>query len=117
MITNRLLSAADSFAVYECFLEAFSDYQVDMRISQQQFEQRISRDGVKLEISAGAFDETPSSRDSCRSRFPAARRSSAFMTSQLRKTAAVSLAQHAQPSIADMQVGPLRSPRNHQHHP
>jgi ribosomal protein S18 acetylase RimI-like enzyme len=58
MITYRLLSAADLFAVYECFLEAFSDYQVDMRISQQQFEQRISRDGVKLEISAGAFDES-----------------------------------------------------------
>ena len=58
MITYRLLCAADSFALYECFLEAFSDYQVDMQMSQQQFERRINRDGVKLEISAGAFDES-----------------------------------------------------------
>ena len=57
MITYRLLSATDSIALYECFLKAFSDYQVDMGITQQQFEERLLRDGVKLEISAGAFDE------------------------------------------------------------
>lgn len=56
MITYRLLTPADFTSLYECFLEAFSDYQVDMRMSQEQFEQRISRDGVRLEISAGAFD-------------------------------------------------------------
>ncbi len=28
-----------------------------MRMSQEQFEQRLVRDGVRLEISAGAFDE------------------------------------------------------------
>ena len=56
MITYRLLTAADFLPLYECFLEAFSDYQVDMQMSREQFEQRITRDGVRLEISAGAFD-------------------------------------------------------------
>ena len=55
MITYRLLSAADTKFLYECFLAAFSDYQVDMRMSREQFEQRLVRDGVRLEISAGAF--------------------------------------------------------------
>ena len=57
MITCRSLSATDSLSLYECFLEAFSDYQVDMRMSQPQFEQRIARDGVKLETSYAAFDD------------------------------------------------------------
>src|SRR5262245_3382412 len=57
MITYRLLSADDSPKLYECFLEAFSDYQVDMRAPREEFEQRLVRDGVRLEISAGAFDE------------------------------------------------------------
>ena len=56
MISYRLLSVADLVPLYECFLEAFSDYQVDMQMSREQFEQRITRDGVRLEISAGAFD-------------------------------------------------------------
>lgn len=56
MITCRLLTPADFTSLYECFLDAFSDYQVDMRMSQEQFEQRLVRDGVRLEISAGAFD-------------------------------------------------------------
>jgi ribosomal protein S18 acetylase RimI-like enzyme len=58
MITYRLLSAADSTKLFDCFLEAFSDYQVDMRVSREEFEQRLVRDGVRLEISAGAFDES-----------------------------------------------------------
>jgi ribosomal protein S18 acetylase RimI-like enzyme len=56
MISYRLLSRADFIPLYECFLEAFVDYQVDMRMSQEQFQQRIIRDGARLEISAGAFD-------------------------------------------------------------
>ena len=57
MISYRLLAAvADLIPLYECFLEAFSDYQVDMQMSREQFEQRITRDGVRLELSAGAFD-------------------------------------------------------------
>lgn len=57
MITYRLLSADDSSKLHECFLDAFSDYQVDMRAPREEFEQRLVRDGVRLDISAGAFDE------------------------------------------------------------
>lgn len=56
MIEYRLLSGDDSNSLHECFLAAFSDYQVDMRMSREQFRQRIVRDGVCFEMSAGAFD-------------------------------------------------------------
>lgn len=52
----RLLTAADFSSLHACFLKAFSDYEVDMRMSEEQFAQRLTRDGVQLEISAGAFD-------------------------------------------------------------
>jgi ribosomal protein S18 acetylase RimI-like enzyme len=57
MLSYRVLTAADFSSLYECFLEAFSDYQVDMQMSEQEFAQRLNRDGVQLEISAGAFDD------------------------------------------------------------
>ena len=57
MVTYRLLSSADLSALYDCFLDAFSDYQVDMQMSREQFDQRIVRDGVQLELSGGAFDD------------------------------------------------------------
>jgi len=53
----RLLTAADFSSLYACFLEAFSDYAVDMRLTEQQFAKRLTRDGVQLEISVGAFDD------------------------------------------------------------
>jgi|ERR1700741_624094 len=56
MRTYRLLTTADFHSLYECFLYAFSDYQVELKMSEEQFEQRIKRDGVELELSAGAFD-------------------------------------------------------------
>lgn len=56
MITYRSLSDDDLESLYNCFLAAFSDYQVDMRMSREQFRQRIIRDGVLLQMSAGAFD-------------------------------------------------------------
>ncbi len=56
MIAYRLLSNADFDSLHECFLTAFSDYEVDMRMSREQFRQRLTRDGIRLEISAGAFD-------------------------------------------------------------
>jgi ribosomal protein S18 acetylase RimI-like enzyme len=56
MINYRLLSDEDSDSLYDCFLAAFSDYEVDMQMSREQFRQRIVRDGVCLEMSAGAFD-------------------------------------------------------------
>ena len=56
MIDHRLMSSADFDSLYECFLTAFSDYAVDMQMSREQFRQRITRDGVSLTKSAGAFD-------------------------------------------------------------
>jgi len=53
----RLLTADDFHSLYECFLEAFSDYQISLQMTEQQFEQRIKRDGVEFELSAGAFDD------------------------------------------------------------
>lgn len=58
MLSSRLLTTADFSSLYECFLEAFSDYQVDMQMSEQQFAQRFTRDGVQLDISTAAFDDT-----------------------------------------------------------
>ena len=56
MITYRLLSDEDFDSLYDCFLAAFSDYEVDMQMSRDQFRQRIVRDGVRLEMGAAAFD-------------------------------------------------------------
>lgn len=56
MINFRFLSSADSTSLFECFLAAFSDYEVDMQVSREEFEQRIVRYGVQLELSVGAFD-------------------------------------------------------------
>lgn len=53
---KRFLTTADFHPLYECFLDAFSDYQVSLQMSEEQFEQRVKRDGVELELSAGAFD-------------------------------------------------------------
>jgi ribosomal protein S18 acetylase RimI-like enzyme len=57
MIAYRILSADDFIPLYECFLRAFADYEVDMRMSREQFEQRLVRDGVRLEMSVAAFDD------------------------------------------------------------
>jgi ribosomal protein S18 acetylase RimI-like enzyme len=56
MTFYRLLSDAHFTELYECFLSAFSDYEVDMRMPREQFQQRLARDGISLEISAGAFE-------------------------------------------------------------
>ena len=56
MIAYRLLSDEEFASLHECFLYAFSDYEVDMQMSLEQFRQRIVRDGVSLPMSAGAFD-------------------------------------------------------------
>lgn len=57
MITYRLLSESDFTSLYTCFLEAFSDYEVNMQMPPEQFAKRLARDRVRLEISAGAFDD------------------------------------------------------------
>ena len=56
MIAYRILSDDDFDSLHECFLLAFSDYEVDMRVSREQFRQRITRDGVRLDLTAAAFD-------------------------------------------------------------
>ena len=53
---KRFLIAADFHSLYECFLDAFSDYQVSLQMTEEQFERRIKRDGVEFELSVGAFD-------------------------------------------------------------
>ena len=53
---KRFLTAADFHSLYECFLDAFSDYQISLQMTEEQFEQRVKRDGVELELCAGAFD-------------------------------------------------------------
>jgi ribosomal protein S18 acetylase RimI-like enzyme len=57
MLKFRLLTAADFHSLYECFLEAFSDYQISLQMTEEQFERRVKRDGVEAELSAGAFDD------------------------------------------------------------
>ncbi len=56
MIAYRLLTSADFASLYNCFLAAFSDYEGSMQMPREQFEQRMLRDGVQLEMSVGAFD-------------------------------------------------------------
>ena len=56
MITYRLLTSATFNSLHDCFLTAFSDYEVDMRMSREQFRQRLTRDGISLEMSAAAFE-------------------------------------------------------------
>jgi ribosomal protein S18 acetylase RimI-like enzyme len=55
MTSYRFLNSDDFTSLYHCFLAAFSDYQADMRTSAEQFAERLTRDGVELELSAGAF--------------------------------------------------------------
>ncbi|HKE59843.1 MAG TPA: GNAT family N-acetyltransferase [Pyrinomonadaceae bacterium] len=55
MANYRFLTNDDRAALYQCFLAAFSDYLVDMWTTAEQFAQRLTRDGVELELSAGAF--------------------------------------------------------------
>ena len=56
MIAYRLLSDEDFISLYDCFLAAFSDYAVDMQMSREQFQRRLTRDGVRLDLSAAVFD-------------------------------------------------------------
>ena len=55
-VKKRFLTAADFHSLYECFLDAFSDYHISLQMTEEQFEQRVQRDGVELELSAAAFD-------------------------------------------------------------
>jgi len=54
-ISCRLLSDSDFDALYRAFIEAFSDYQANMNVSQDRFRERLVRDGVQMQLSAAAF--------------------------------------------------------------
>ena len=58
MPTYRTLTPEHFSALYKCFVEAFSDYVVKMELSIDEFHQRLTRDGVELEMSVGAFDDS-----------------------------------------------------------
>jgi ribosomal protein S18 acetylase RimI-like enzyme len=53
----RFLNETDRDHLYSAFVAAFSDYQVDMRMSREQFDYRLLRDGIDLNKSVGAFKE------------------------------------------------------------
>lgn len=53
----RFLTNADFDALHRCYNDAFSDYAVDMQTSKTQLEQMLVHNGVRLELSVGAFDK------------------------------------------------------------
>jgi ribosomal protein S18 acetylase RimI-like enzyme len=57
-IFYRFLTENDRELLYSAFVAAFSDYQVDMRMSREQFDYRLLRDGIDFSKSVGAFQES-----------------------------------------------------------
>lgn len=57
MILYRTLENVSSEDLHQAFLEAFSDYQVNMDLSFEKFEQMLQRRGYRSEISLGAFKD------------------------------------------------------------
>jgi ribosomal protein S18 acetylase RimI-like enzyme len=53
----RTLTPADFEAVYEAFLDAFSDYVVKLSPTREQLEEMLTRRGYVPEMSIGLFDE------------------------------------------------------------
>jgi ribosomal protein S18 acetylase RimI-like enzyme len=53
----RTLTAADFDAVYEAFLDAFSDYVVKLSPTREQLAEMLTRRGYVPEMSIGVFDE------------------------------------------------------------
>lgn len=57
MITLKTLENTNFRELYNTFLEAFSDYTVPMRLSEEQFRSKLQNEGVDLTISGGAFED------------------------------------------------------------
>ncbi|WP_313182897.1 hypothetical protein [Lacrimispora sp.] len=55
MLDYRTLNNASIETLHEAFLNAFSDYQVEMKLSIETFKQMLQRRGYVPEISIGAF--------------------------------------------------------------
>lgn len=56
-VEYRFLSPKDFAELYKTSLEAFSDYIIPIRLSQQQFENHLAQNAVNLNLSVGAFSE------------------------------------------------------------
>jgi ribosomal protein S18 acetylase RimI-like enzyme len=56
MIRYSFLNNTPVDSLHQAFLGAFADYQVDMRMSLEDFEFRLRRDGVDTAVSVGGFD-------------------------------------------------------------
>ena len=56
MIRYEFLNNTPIATLHQAFLSAFADYQVNMQMSLDEFAFRLRRDGVDIDISAGAFD-------------------------------------------------------------
>jgi len=56
MVQYDLLDGVDHEVVYQAFLDAFSDYQVNVNPSCYQFEQMLKQRGYEPTLSLGAFD-------------------------------------------------------------
>lgn len=56
MIRYEFLDNTPIATLHQAFLNAFADYQVNMQMSLDEFAFRLRRDGVDIELSAGAFD-------------------------------------------------------------
>jgi ribosomal protein S18 acetylase RimI-like enzyme len=52
----RFLTEADTTSMYTTFMEAFADYFVPMQMSEEQFLAHLKHEGVKFELSVGAFE-------------------------------------------------------------
>ncbi|SDX43406.1 GNAT family N-acetyltransferase [Paenibacillus sp. PDC88] len=57
MYTYETLDNIDTQTLHHAFLEAFSDYQVNINLSLEAFQKMLVRRGYALEISIGAFKE------------------------------------------------------------
>lgn len=53
----QTLENVDTFCVYQAFLKAFSDYQVEVSMPFEAFETNLRRNGYKPEVSVGAFEK------------------------------------------------------------
>ncbi len=56
-MTFRTFTEFDFPALYECFCEAFSDYQISMELSKVDFLERMNRIGYSPRLSGGAYEE------------------------------------------------------------
>ncbi|MFT5617393.1 MAG: ribosomal protein S18 acetylase RimI-like enzyme [Arenicella sp.] len=57
LLTFRTLTEFDFPALYDCFCESFSDYQISMKLSKVDFLERMNRIGYSPRLSGGAFEE------------------------------------------------------------